>query len=200
MFELCRYRVANFTSCSEFMSESETVAKNRIEFQWGSKLQGTSSEALVRPDAVNAKYHVIANATYNRNPVPAKFRHVTNIDTCTLLCCDYSTLWEALLGMFMKIFNFWVFYKMVSGRKILWFPSEWGVNHLKRWRNGEVVGKKPNHELFPEIVTWHCQLTCVLYYSMCQGPFFYHKGAFNKNALLFLEIWLLLAEMYCPKV
>ena len=26
--------------------ESETVAKNRIEFQWGSKLQGTSSEAL----------------------------------------------------------------------------------------------------------------------------------------------------------
>ena len=47
MFELCRYRVANLTSCSEFMSESETVAKNRIEFQWGSKLQGTSSEALV---------------------------------------------------------------------------------------------------------------------------------------------------------
>ena len=28
------------------MSERETVAKNRIEFQWGSKLQGTSSEAL----------------------------------------------------------------------------------------------------------------------------------------------------------
>ena len=35
---------------------------------------------------------------------------------------------------------------------------------------------------------------------MCQGPFFHHKGAFNKNALLFLEIWLLLAETYCPKV
>ena len=45
---------------------------------------------------VNAKYHVITNATYNRDPVPAKFKHVTNIDTCTLLCCDYSTLWEAL--------------------------------------------------------------------------------------------------------
>ena len=25
-----------------------------------------------------------------------KCRHVTNIDACTLLCCDYSTLWEAL--------------------------------------------------------------------------------------------------------
>ena len=44
----------------------------------------------VRPDAVNAKYHVITNATYNRDPVPAKFKHVTNIDTCTLLCCDYT--------------------------------------------------------------------------------------------------------------
>ena len=50
----------------------------------------------VPPDVVNAKYHVITNATYNRDPVPAKFKHVTNIDTCTLLCCDYSTLWEAL--------------------------------------------------------------------------------------------------------
>ena len=48
MFELCRYRVANLTCCSEFMSETETVVKNRIEFQWGSKMQGTSSEALVR--------------------------------------------------------------------------------------------------------------------------------------------------------
>ena len=48
----------------------------------------------VRPDVVNAKYHVITNTTYNRDPVPAKFKHVTNIDTCTLLCCDYSTLWE----------------------------------------------------------------------------------------------------------
>ena len=40
------------------MSESETVAKNRIEFQWGSKLQGTSSEALdlivVYSDAMSA--------------------------------------------------------------------------------------------------------------------------------------------------
>ena len=46
----------------------------------------------VRPDVVNAKYHVITNATYNRDPVPAKFKHVTNIDTCTLLCCDYRIL------------------------------------------------------------------------------------------------------------
>ena len=26
-----------------------------------------------------------------RHPVPAKFKHVTNIVTCTLLCCDLIT-------------------------------------------------------------------------------------------------------------
>ena len=35
------------TSFIEFESLSDPLAKNRIEFQWGSKLQGTSSEALV---------------------------------------------------------------------------------------------------------------------------------------------------------
>ena len=45
------------------MSESETVAKNRIEFQWRSKLQGTSSEALNHIDAqqigvYNGKWYV----------------------------------------------------------------------------------------------------------------------------------------------
>ena len=55
----------------------------------------------VRPDVLNAKYHVITNATYNchnRDPVQAKFKHVTNIETCTLglLCCDHIALWKAL--------------------------------------------------------------------------------------------------------
>ena len=104
----------------------------------------------------------------------------------------------SMLGMFMKILNFCVFNKMESDRKILWFPSKWGVNHLKRWRNGEVVGKKRimnySQKLWPGTANW------LVYYSMCQGPFFHHKGAFNKNALLFHEIWLLLAEIYCPKV
>ena len=39
----------------------------------------------VRPDVVNAKYHVITNATYNRDPVPAKFKHVI-IACCGKLC------------------------------------------------------------------------------------------------------------------
>ena len=31
-----------------------------------------------------------------RDPVPAKFKHVTNIVTCTLLCCDWITYMLAL--------------------------------------------------------------------------------------------------------
>ena len=53
----------------------------------------------VRPDVLNAKYHVITNATYschNRDPVPAKFKHVMNTETRTLLCCDHIALWKAL--------------------------------------------------------------------------------------------------------
>ena len=101
--------------------------------------------------------------------------------------CRKLDLLSTGVSMFMKILNFCVFNKMVSDRKILWFPSKWGVNHLKRWRNGEVVGKKRimnySQKLWPGTANW------LVYYSMCRGPFFHHKGAFNKNALLFLEIW-----------
>ena len=48
MFELRQDRVANFTSSIEFESQSDPITKNHIEFQWGSKLQGTGSEALIR--------------------------------------------------------------------------------------------------------------------------------------------------------
>ena len=74
---------------------------------------------------------------------------------------DHRLLFQSCssqLGMFMKILNFFVFNKMVSDRKILWFPSKWGVNHLKRWRNCEVVGKKRimnySQKLWPGTANW----------------------------------------------
>ena len=79
----------------------------------------------------------------------------------------------------MKIINFCVFNKMVSDRKILWFLSKWGVNHLKWWRNSEVMGKKRimnySQKLWPGTANW------LVYYSIWQGPFFRHKWAFKKN-------------------
>ena len=61
-------------------------------------ITGRTAEA-VRPDGLNAKYHVRTSATYsrhNRDPVQAKFTHVTNIETCALLWlvgCLNSLLW-----------------------------------------------------------------------------------------------------------
>ena len=83
-------------------------SSSNAQIKWGAsrfKLPDkTGRTALaVGPDVVNAKYHVITNATYNHDPVSAKFKHVTNIETCTLLCCDYSTLWEALHVNMMEI-------------------------------------------------------------------------------------------------
>ena len=48
------------------MSESETVAKNRIEFQRGSKLQGTSSEALIETQKQTLKEENSKITIYNR--------------------------------------------------------------------------------------------------------------------------------------
>ena len=61
MFELRRCRVTNFTSSIESESSWETVAKNRTEFQWGSKLQGTSSEALIWPNAAIIQRNLCMN-------------------------------------------------------------------------------------------------------------------------------------------
>ena len=40
--------------------------------------------------------HGLTAGSKIRDPVPAKFKHVTNIVTCMLLCCDYVTYVPAL--------------------------------------------------------------------------------------------------------
>ena len=75
--------------------ESVTIPLMVAQYNW------PHTALAVRPDVLNAKYHVITKATYNchnRDPVQAKFKHVTNIETCTLglLCCDHIALWKAL--------------------------------------------------------------------------------------------------------
>ena len=92
-----------------------------------------------------------------------------------------------ILGMFMKILNFCVFNKMVSDRKILWFPSKWGVNHLKRWRNGEVVGKKRimnySQKLWPGTA-----MPIDLYTILCvKAHFFTTKEHLTKMHFCFLK-------------
>ena len=52
----------------------------------------------------------------------------------------------------------------------------------KRWS----CGWKTNHELFPEIETWHCQLTCVLFYTS-RPIFFTTKEHLTKMRFCFLK-------------
>ena len=104
----------------------------------------------------------------------------------THACVPPAHIGQALIGMFMKISNFCVFNKMVSDRKILWFPSKWGVNHLKRWRNGEVVGKKRimnySQKLWPGTANWHkCTILCV------KVHFFTTKEHLTKMRFCFLK-------------
>ena len=62
-----------------------------------------------------ALLHELTAGSKIRDPVPAKFKHVTNIVTCTLLCCDYVTYvlalkcpksWLRTLGYRQKIHHF----------------------------------------------------------------------------------------------
>ena len=56
----------------------------------------------VLPDVLNAKYHgkqmlhTAVTIASLRDPVLTKFKHVTHIETFTLLCCNHITLWKAL--------------------------------------------------------------------------------------------------------
>ena len=109
MFELCRYRAANLTSCSEFMSESETVAKNRIEFQWGSKLQGTSSEALNQP--IN-QTNIIGNEgpeNDNKQVLPPKWlpKCFTSTSCCAIGWTSNIQSWEENVTNWAKNSCFW---------------------------------------------------------------------------------------------
>ena len=98
-------------ACHAIRKKIPKLAENKFLENWISThkvlpdITGRTALA-VRADVVNAKYHVITNATYschNRNPVSAKFKHVTNIEICTLLCCDHSTLWKALHANMVEI-------------------------------------------------------------------------------------------------
>ena len=65
--------------------------------------------------------HELTAGSEIRDPVPAKFEHVTNIVTCTFLCCDYVTYvpalkfpksWLRTLGYRQKIHHFFLFPQM----------------------------------------------------------------------------------------
>ena len=103
--------------------------------------------------------------------------------------------------MFIKFHIHFVFNKMVLDRKKLSFPSKWEVNHLKRWRNGEVE-VKTDHKLSPKfdqkLWPWHCHW--LVYCFMCEDSFFYQARAFYKNVLSIHVIRLLYLKWYVSRI
>ena len=72
--------------------------------------------------------HELTAGSKIRDPVPAKFKHVTNIVTCMLLCCDYVTYvpalkfpqsWLRTLGYRQKIHHFFFSHKWGTRFKYL---------------------------------------------------------------------------------
>ena len=53
---------------------------------------GTFVSECVKTRTFTRKENPATYSCHNRDPVPVKFKHVTNIETCTLLCCDHITL------------------------------------------------------------------------------------------------------------
>ena len=117
------YNISQWRSLLQYLAEACTGSWVWLSGGSGSPRPGLPNIAgrtalAVRPDVVNVKYHVITNATYNRDPVPAKVKHVTNIETCTLLCCDneiiarcgklcMQTRWKSVLAALTKTSKFY---------------------------------------------------------------------------------------------
>ena len=126
---MCNYILLVFSAHPDF---SEQLLRSHITLYQGlraSSLQFTSPlefNAIFR-DGFTLRHELTAGSKI-RDPVPAKFKHVTNIVICTLLCCDYVTYVPALkfpkswlwtLGYRQKIHHFFFSHKWGTPFKYL---------------------------------------------------------------------------------
>ena len=114
----------------------------------------------------------ITNATYschNRDPVPAKFNHVTNIETCTL-CCDHSTLWKALDA------------NMVDN---VYVPTCIHLFPHARTDTMQVVEHEPNFSKFyPLTISFLVSQFCTLESSLCVSSSDYYLLSLFASSLI----------------
>ena len=104
-----------------------------------------------------------------RDSVPAKFKHVTNIVTCTLLCCDYVTYvpalkfpksWLRTLGYRQKIHHFFFSHKWGTRFKYLSklcpYILMYSVLHIMQWfsRLLDVFIPKIKRKYFDFYILW----------------------------------------------
>ena len=113
--------------------------------------------------------HELTAGSKIRDPVPAKFKHVTNIVTCTLLCCDYVTYvpalkfpksWLRTLGYRQKINHFFFSHKWGTRFKYLsklcHYILMYSALHIMQWFSQllDVFTPKTKRKFFDFYILW----------------------------------------------
>ena len=70
------------------------VANGECMWKFGRILQFLVANATISVAMYSVDHKCYIQLSQS-HPMPAKFQHVTNIETCTLLCCNHITLWKA---------------------------------------------------------------------------------------------------------
>ena len=113
--------------------------------------------------------HELAAGSKIRDPVPAKFKHVTNIVICPLLCCDYVTYvpalkfpknWLRTLGYQPKIHHFFFSHKWDTRFKYLPklcpYILMYSALHIMQWFSQvvDVFTPKIKRKIFDFYILW----------------------------------------------
>ena len=114
-------------------------------------------------------WHDLTAGSKIRDPVTAKFKHVTNIVLCTLLCCDYVTYvpalkfpkrWLRTLGYRQKIHHFFFSHKWGTRFKYLSkfcpYILMYSALHIMQWFSQvlDVFTTKIKRKFFDFYVLW----------------------------------------------
>ena len=148
----------------------------RILPGWGNQGLRASSLQFTSPLEFNAIFrdgftlrHELTAGSENRDPVPAKFKHVTNIVTCTWLCCDYVTYvpalkfpksWLRTLGHRQKLHHFFFSHKWGTRFKYLSklcpYILMYSALHIMRWFSQllDVFTTKIKRKFFDFYILW----------------------------------------------
>ena len=160
-------------------NSSDQLHRSHItQYHCGYCKQGLRASSLqfTSPLEFNAKFrdgftlrHELTAGSKIRDPVPAKFKHVTNIIICTLLYCDYVTYvpalkfpksWLRTLGYRPKIHHFFFSHKWGTRFKYLSklcpYILMYSALHIMQWFSQflDVFTPKIKRKFFDFYILW----------------------------------------------
>ena len=175
IFKLFFYGSADVSSFSQSQLLSSVKLFHSLIVGWTQGLRASSLQFtfplefnVIFSDGFTLRHELTAGSKI-RDPVPAKFKHVTNIVTWTLLCCDYVTYvlalkfpksWLRTLGCRQKIHHFFFSHKWGTRFKYLskLYPYilMYSALHIMQWfsRLLDVFTPKIKWKFFDFYILW----------------------------------------------